>query len=110
VFDRVIAGPSLAEPGANHPWLTLGAALSTLALSVMLWVFIPKVSSRSRITALSRAPPGAAVGLFASMAQRQRRCWIILKIRRGEPDLVCRRDGTNPALNSAVCNQPQAAG
>ena len=26
----------------NHPWLTLSVALSTLLLSVLLWVFIPK--------------------------------------------------------------------
>jgi multidrug efflux pump len=46
---------SLLAKVLNHPWLTLSVALGTLALSVMLWIFIPKASSRFRITALSRA-------------------------------------------------------
>ncbi len=41
--DRIIAayGRGLAKV-LNHPWLTLSVALSTLLLSVLLWVFIPK--------------------------------------------------------------------
>lgn len=56
MFDRIIAayGRGLAKV-LNHPWLTLSVALSTLLLSVLLWVFIPKVSSRCRTTALFRA-------------------------------------------------------
>ena len=43
MFDRIIAayGRGLAKV-LNHPWLTLSVALSTLLLSVLLWVFIPK--------------------------------------------------------------------
>ncbi|MBN0394520.1 efflux RND transporter permease subunit, partial [Pseudomonas aeruginosa] len=42
-FERVIAvyGRWLSRV-LNHPWLTLGVALSTLALAIILWVFIPK--------------------------------------------------------------------
>ncbi len=41
--NRIIAayGRGLAKV-LNHPWLTLSVALSTLLLSVLLWVFIPK--------------------------------------------------------------------
>lgn len=48
-FERVIAvyGRWLSRV-LNHPWLTLGVALSTPALSIILWVFIPKGFSRSR--------------------------------------------------------------
>ena len=46
MFDgRIIAayGQGLpCESAMNHPWLTLSVALSTLLLSVLLWVFIPK--------------------------------------------------------------------
>ncbi|MBD3698029.1 efflux RND transporter permease subunit [Klebsiella pneumoniae] len=57
-FERVIAvyGRWLSRV-LNHPWLTLGVALSTLALSIILWVFIPKgFFPDPRITALSRVP------------------------------------------------------
>lgn len=56
MFERIIAayGRVLAKV-LNHPWATLGVALGTLALSVMLWIFIPKASSPSRTTALFRA-------------------------------------------------------
>lgn len=43
MFERIIAayGRGLTKV-LNHPWLTLSVALSTLLLSVLLWVFIPK--------------------------------------------------------------------
>lgn len=56
MFERIIAayGRVLAKV-LNHPWATLGVALGTLALSVMLWIFIPKGFFPSRTTALFRA-------------------------------------------------------
>ncbi|EKW76228.1 hypothetical protein EC971742_2507 [Escherichia coli 97.1742] len=46
LFLRNIPAPSFpalhAGERLNHPWLTLSVALSTLLLSVLLWVFIPK--------------------------------------------------------------------
>jgi multidrug efflux pump len=56
MFERIIAayGRVLAKV-LNHPWATLGVALGTLALSVMLWIFIPKGFFPIRTTALFRA-------------------------------------------------------
>lgn len=65
-FERVIAvyGRWLSRV-LNHPWLTLGVALSTLALSIILWVFIPKGFFPIEDNGIIRGyPPGAAVGLL----------------------------------------------
>lgn len=75
MFDRIIAayGRGLAK-ALNHPWLTLSVALSTLLLSVLLWVFIPKgffpVQDNGIIQGTLQAPQSSS---FANMAQRQRR-------------------------------------
>jgi multidrug efflux pump len=104
-FERVIAGYGrwLAKV-LNHPWLTLGVALSTLALSILLWVFIPKgffpIQDNGIIQGTLQAPQSAS---FASMAQRQQQVAdIILK----DPAVASMTsfvgvDGTNPTLNSA---------
>lgn len=74
MFDRIIAayGRGLAKV-LNHPWLTLSVALSTLLLSVLLWVFIPKgffpVQDNGIIQGTLQAPQSSS---FANMAQRQR--------------------------------------
>jgi multidrug efflux pump len=104
-FERVIAayGRMLAKV-LNHPWLTLGVALSTLALSIMLWVFIPKgffpIQDNGIIQGTLQAPQSAS---FASMAQRQEQVSdIILKDPAVESmTSFVGVDGTNPALNSA---------
>jgi multidrug efflux pump len=104
-FERVIAayGRILAKV-LNHPWLTLGVALSTLALSIMLWVFIPKgffpIQDNGIIQGTLQAPQSAS---FASMAQRQEQVSdIILKDPAVESmTSFVGVDGTNPALNSA---------
>ena len=56
MFERIIAayGRVLAKV-LNHPWATLGVALGTLALSVMLWIVIPKGFFPIGTTALFRA-------------------------------------------------------
>ncbi|MGU3415487.1 MdtB/MuxB family multidrug efflux RND transporter permease subunit [Enterobacteriaceae bacterium C34A] len=104
-FERVIAayGRMLTKV-LNHPWLTLSVALSTLALSIMLWIFIPKgffpIQDNGIIQGTLQAPQSAS---FASMAQRQEQVSdIILK----DPSVESLTsyvgvDGTNPALNSA---------
>lgn len=63
-FERVIAvyGRWLSRV-LNHPWLTLSVALSTTALSILLWVFIPKGFFPIQITALFRARYRPAVGV-----------------------------------------------
>ncbi|HEY2451291.1 MAG TPA: MdtB/MuxB family multidrug efflux RND transporter permease subunit [Scandinavium sp.] len=104
-FDRVIAayGRMLTKV-LNHPWLTLSVALSTLALSIMLWVFIPKgffpIQDNGIIQGTLQAPQSAS---FASMAQRQAQVSdIILKDPAVESlTSFVGVDGTNPALNSA---------
>lgn len=74
MFDRIIAayGRGLAKV-LNHPWLTLSVALSTLLLSVLLWVFIPKgffpVQDNGIIQGTLQAPQSSS---FTNMAQRQR--------------------------------------
>ncbi|NRE98619.1 MdtB/MuxB family multidrug efflux RND transporter permease subunit, partial [Klebsiella variicola] len=104
-FERVIAvyGRWLSRV-LNHPWLTLGVALSTLALSILLWVFIPKgffpIQDNGIIQGTLQAPQSVS---FASMAERQRQvASIILKDPAVESlTSFVGVDGTNPALNSA---------
>ena len=104
-FDRVIAvyGRWLSRV-LNHPWLTLGVALSTLALSILLWIFIPKgffpLQDNGIIQGTLQAPQSVS---FASMAQRQQQVSdIILKDPAVESlTSFVGVDGTNPALNSA---------
>ncbi|TBQ51826.1 MdtB/MuxB family multidrug efflux RND transporter permease subunit, partial [Klebsiella quasipneumoniae] len=104
-FERVIAiyGRWLSRV-LNHPWLTLGVALSTLALSIILWVFIPKgffpIQDNGIIQGTLQAPQSVS---FASMAERQRQvASIILKDPAVESlTSFVGVDGTNPTLNSA---------
>ncbi|MCL9670112.1 MdtB/MuxB family multidrug efflux RND transporter permease subunit [Citrobacter sp. MNAZ 1397] len=104
-FERVIAayGRLLAKV-LNHPWLTLGVAITTLLLSILLWIVIPKgffpVQDNGIIQGTLQAPQSSS---FASMAERQRQVAdIVLK----DPAVQSLTtfvgvDGTNPALNSA---------
>ncbi len=87
----------------NHPWLTLGVALSTLALSIILWVFIRKVfpdPGQRHYQGTFQAPQSVS---FASMAERQRQ---VAGHYLQDPAVESLTsfvgvDGTNPALNSA---------
>ena len=96
-FDRVIAvyGRWLSRV-LNHPWLTLSVALSTLALSILLWVFIPKgffpIQDNGIIQGTLQAPQSVS---FASMAQRQQQVrgaddtdHLSLRHHRNASDLV----------------------
>ena len=104
-FDRVIAsyGRGLTRV-LSHPWLTLGVALGTLALTVVLWLLIPKgffpVQDNSIIQGTLQAPQSAS---FASMAERQQRvAEVILKDPAVESlTSFVGVDGTNASLNSA---------
>ncbi|HGO4367662.1 TPA: MdtB/MuxB family multidrug efflux RND transporter permease subunit, partial [Klebsiella pneumoniae] len=104
-FERVIAvyGRWLSRV-LNHPWLTLGVALSTLALSIILWVFIPKgffpIQDNGIIQGTLQAPQSVS---FASMAERQRQVASIILKDPAVENLTSfvGVDGTNPALNSA---------
>ncbi|ALB63310.1 Multidrug transporter MdtB [Cronobacter condimenti 1330] len=88
----------------NHPWLTLGVALGTLALTVLLWVVIPKgffpVQDNGIIQGTLQAPQSVS---FASMAERQR---AVADVILNDPAVESLTafvgvDGTNPSLNSA---------
>ncbi|ALR77339.1 MdtB/MuxB family multidrug efflux RND transporter permease subunit [[Enterobacter] lignolyticus] len=104
-FEQVIAayGRLLARV-LNHPWLTLSVALATLALSIMLWVFIPKgffpIQDNGIIQGTLQAPQSAS---FASMSQRQQQVSEILLKDPAVQSLTSfvGVDGTNPSLNSA---------
>ena len=104
-FDRVIAayGRMLSRV-LNHPWLTLSVALGTLALSIMLWVFIPKgffpIQDNGIIQGTLQAPQSAS---FANMAQRQEQVSAAILKDPAVESLTSYVgvDGTNPALNSA---------
>ncbi|MFP0219672.1 multidrug efflux RND transporter permease subunit MdtB [Escherichia sp. WS1063] len=105
MFDRIIAayGRGLAKV-LNHPWLTLSVALSTLLLSVLLWVFIPKgffpVQDNGIIQGTLQAPQSSS---FANMAQRQRQVADMILQDPAVQSLTSfvGVDGTNPSLNSA---------
>ncbi|WP_031520806.1 MdtB/MuxB family multidrug efflux RND transporter permease subunit [Siccibacter colletis] len=104
-FERVIAGYGvLLKRVLNHPWLTLGVALGTMALTVLLWVLIPKgffpVQDNGIIQGTLQAPQSAS---FASMAQRQRQVSdLIMKDPAVESmTAFVGVDGTNPSLNSS---------
>lgn len=104
-FERVIAvyGRLLSRV-LNHPWLTLGVALGTMALTVLLWIAIPKgffpIQDNGIIQGTLQAPQSAS---FASMAQRQRQVSdLIMKDPAVESmTTFVGVDGTNPSLNSS---------
>ena len=103
-FERVIAkyGEWL-KVVLNHPMLTLGVALSTLVLTVLLYIFIPKgffpIQDNGLIQGTVQAPQSVS---FSEMAQRQQKLAAeILK----DPDVASLSsfigvDGTNATLNS----------
>ncbi|OAT78874.1 multidrug transporter subunit MdtB [Mangrovibacter phragmitis] len=104
-FEWVIAGYGRGlNRVLQHPWLTLGVAFGTLALTILLWILIPKgffpVQDNGIIQGTLQAPQSSS---FASMSQRQAQVAdLLLK----DPDVASMTsfigvDGTNPALNSA---------
>lgn len=104
-FERVIAAYGrLLTVVLHHPWLTLGVAFSTLALTIVLWGVLPKgffpVQDNGIIQGTLQAPQSAS---FASMAQRQAQVAdVLLKDPAVESmTTFVGVDGTNPALNSA---------
>ncbi|WP_075180869.1 MdtB/MuxB family multidrug efflux RND transporter permease subunit [Pantoea sp. 1.19] len=103
-FARVIARyGQLLNRVLRHPWLTLGVALGTLALTVLLWLWIPKgffpQQDNGIIQGTVQAPQSVS---FASMADRQRQVVSVI-MRDPAVESVTSYvgvDGTNPALNS----------
>ena len=103
-FDNVIAGYGrLLDRVLDRQGLTLLVAAATLALTVLLYIAIPKgffpVQDTGLIQGITEAPTSVS---FAAMAERQQRlAAAILK----DPDVLSLSsfigvDGTNPTLNS----------
>jgi multidrug efflux pump len=105
MFDRIIAvyGRFLTRV-LNHPWITLGVALGTLVLTVLLWMLIPKgffpIQDNGIIQGTLQAPQSVS---YASMAQRTRDVASIIERDPAVQSVTSfvGVDGTNPALNSA---------
>ncbi|NWA73980.1 MdtB/MuxB family multidrug efflux RND transporter permease subunit [Serratia proteamaculans] len=103
-FDRVITryGKWL-KTVLNHPWLTLGVAFSTLVLTVLLYLLIPKgffpVQDNGIIQGTLEAPQSVS---FSNMAERQQQVAAeILKDPAVESlTSFVGVDGTNATLNS----------
>ncbi|ELY2857253.1 MdtB/MuxB family multidrug efflux RND transporter permease subunit [Cronobacter dublinensis] len=105
VINRVIDRyGQLLKRVLNHPWLTLGVAVGTLALTVLLWLVIPKgffpVQDNGIIQGTLQAPQSVS---FARMAERQR---AVADVILNDPAVESMTsfvgvDGTNPSLNSA---------
>ncbi|URQ59639.1 MdtB/MuxB family multidrug efflux RND transporter permease subunit [Pantoea alhagi] len=105
MFERIIAvyGRLLTRV-LNHPWLTLGVALGTLVLTLLLWMFIPKgffpLQDNGIIQGTLQAPQSVS---YTSMAQRTRDVASIIERDPAVQSVTSfvGVDGTNPALNSA---------
>lgn len=95
MFDRIIAayGRGLAKV-LNHPWLTLSVALSTLLLSVLLWVFIPKgffpVQDNGIIQGTLQAPQSSSLCQYGPAATPGRGR-DFAGSGGAKPDLICWR-------------------
>ncbi|WLS80276.1 MdtB/MuxB family multidrug efflux RND transporter permease subunit [Erwinia pyri] len=104
MFDRIIAGYGhFLRRVLNHPWLTLGVALGTLAVTVLLWIAIPKgffpLQDNGIIQGTLQAPQSVS---YANMAQRQQQVASVIMKDPAVQSLTSfvGVDGTNPALNS----------
>ena len=104
LFDRAIAQYGrMLDWVLDHQPVTLLIALITLAVTVVLYIAIPKgffpVQDTGIIQGITRAPPTVS---FASMSERQ---LMLSDIIRKDPDVVSLSsfigvDGTNTTLNS----------
>ncbi|WP_345828222.1 MdtB/MuxB family multidrug efflux RND transporter permease subunit [Erwinia sp. HDF1-3R] len=104
MFDRVIAAYGrLLRRVLHHPWLTLTVALSTLAITVLLWIAIPKgffpLQDNGIIQGTLQGPQSVS---WSNMAQRQQQVASIIMKDPAVQSLTSfvGVDGTNPALNS----------
>ena len=104
MFDRIIAGYGhFLRRVLNHPWLTLGVALGTLAVTVLLWIAMPKgffpLQDNGIIQGTLQAPQSVS---YANMAERQQQVASVIMKDPAVQSLTSfvGVDGTNPALNS----------
>ncbi|WP_168404456.1 MdtB/MuxB family multidrug efflux RND transporter permease subunit [Erwinia amylovora] len=104
LFDRIIARYGLLlQRVLHHPWLTLGVALGTLAITVLLWISIPKgffpLQDNGIIQGTVQAPQSVS---YANMAQRQQAVASVIMQDPAVQSLTAfvGVDGSNPAINS----------
>nr|CBX81143.1 Multidrug resistance protein [Erwinia amylovora ATCC BAA-2158] len=104
LFDRIIARYGLLlQRVLHHPWLTLGVALGTLAITVLLWISIPKgffpLQDNGIIQGTVQAPQSVS---YANMAQRQQAVASVIMQDPAVQSLTSfvGVDGSNPAINS----------
>jgi len=104
MFERVIARYGrMLQKVLRHPWLTLGVAIGAMALTVVLWLVIPKgffpVQDNGIIQGTLQAPQSVS---YSNMAQRQQEVASIIMKDPAVQSLTSfvGVDGTNAALNS----------
>ncbi|WP_414148441.1 MdtB/MuxB family multidrug efflux RND transporter permease subunit [Erwinia sp. BNK-24-b] len=104
MFNRVIAAYGrFLKKVLDHQLLTLGVALGTLVITIMLWVLIPKgffpLQDNGIIQGTVQAPQSVS---WTNMAQRQQQVASIIMKDPAVQSLTSfvGIDGTNPALNS----------
>lgn len=104
LFERIIARYGrLLQKVLKHQWLTLGVAFGTMALTVLLWLVIPKgffpLQDNGIIQGTLQAPQSVS---FSNMAQRQQEVASVIMKDPAVQSLTSfvGVDGTNAALNS----------
>ncbi len=104
ILDRIVAGYGRQlEWVLRHQPLTLMVALATLALTVVLYIIVPKgffpVQDTGAIQAISEAPQSVS---FSAMAERQRAAAAAILQEPGVTGLssFIGIDGSNQTLNS----------
>ncbi|NDL65373.1 MdtB/MuxB family multidrug efflux RND transporter permease subunit [Acerihabitans arboris] len=104
IFERVVAGyGGLLRKVLFHPWLTLAVAMSMLALTIILYLAIPKGFFPTQDNSVIQGTVQAAQSVsFSNMAQRQQE---VLSVIMRDPAVrsvssLIGVDGTNATLNS----------
>ncbi|WP_455816329.1 MdtB/MuxB family multidrug efflux RND transporter permease subunit [Pseudomonas cerasi] len=104
LFERIIARYGrLLQKVLRHQWLTLGVAFGTMALTVLLWLVIPKgffpLQDNGIIQGTIQAPQSVS---YSNMAQRQQEVASVVMKDPAVQSLTSfvGVDGTNAALNS----------
>ncbi|MFK8258225.1 MdtB/MuxB family multidrug efflux RND transporter permease subunit [Erwinia sp. AnSW2-5] len=104
IFERIIARYGrLLQKVLKHQWLTLGVAFGTMALTVLLWLVIPKgffpLQDNGIIQGTIQAPQSVS---YSNMAQRQQEVASVIMKDPAVQSLTSfvGVDGTNAALNS----------
>ncbi|WJV65756.1 MdtB/MuxB family multidrug efflux RND transporter permease subunit [Pectobacteriaceae bacterium CE70] len=103
-FNRIIAayGRALTKV-LNHPWLMLSVALSTLGLTIGLYLIIPKGFFPIQDNGIIQGTVQAAQSIsFSNMAQKQQQVTAIIMKDPAVQSIssFVGVDGTNPTLNS----------